>query len=159
MIGGELEFVGNGDGFWACSVRVGRGRKGQQDKTSFKKLRRGEKGTEPEGRGGRKELTYRKRDDTLGIYEPAAPPLLVDADAVDAFDRGLMQRIRGRELDGDLHRLVVDFVAGGDLFGFGVYFDDERLRVGVLCWDPFFDGYELGGDDGRGYLLIVSQCD
>lgn len=100
-------------------------------------------------------MTYRKRDDTLGNYEPATPLLLADADAVDAFDRGLMQRIRGRELDGDLHRLVVDFVAGGDLLGFGVYFDDERLRVRVLRWDPFFDGHELGGDDGRSYLSIV----
>ena len=63
-----------------------------------------------------------------------------------------MQRVGRGQPDGDLHCLVVDFVASGDLFGFGVYFDGERLRVCVLSRDPIFDSGELGGDDGRRYL-------
>lgn len=95
---------------------------------------------------------YRKRDDALSVDEPTAPPLLVDANAVDAFDRGVVQRVGRGERDGDLHRLVVDFVASGDCLGFGVDFDDERLRIGVLGRYPFRDGGELGGDDGGRYL-------
>jgi len=104
-------------------------------------------------------VSYRKRDNALRIDKPTPPPLLVDADAVDACDRGLTQRVGWWQRDGDLHRLVVDFVAGRDIFGFGVDFDDERLRVGVLGRDPVFDGGELGGDDGGGNLWsVLSVC-
>jgi len=95
---------------------------------------------------------HRKRDDALSVDEPTLPLLLVDADAFDAFDRGLVQRVGRGQPDGDLHRLVVDFVAGGDFFAFGVDFDDERLRFGVLGRDPVLYGGELGGDNGGRYL-------
>lgn len=120
---------------------------------------RKERGVDETGKRKWSEVSYRKRDDTLRIDKPAAPFLLVDADAVDALDRGLVQRVSRGQADDDLHRLVVDLVAGDDFFGLGVDFDDELLRVGVLGRDPVFNGGELGGDDGGGYLLIVCQYD
>ena len=91
--------------------------------------------------------TYGERNNALRIEEPGVPSLLVNADAVDAFYRGLVERVARGQLDGYSHHLVVDFVPGVDFLGSLIYFDGQGLGVGGLGGDPVVYSVELGGDD------------
>ena len=79
-------------------------------------------------------------NDALGRDEPAAPFLLVDADAVDAVDGGAGEWVGGGQVDGDLHCLFVDGDGGGDFAGGGGDFDVEGGVSGGLGGGPGADG-------------------
>lgn len=80
------------------------------------------------------------------------PFLFVDSDPVDGVDRGAGERVGWGKADGDLHKLVIDGDAGGDLASGGGNFDDEGWFRCGLGGGPLADSIEFRGNYFGGYL-------
>lgn len=123
---------------------------------AFRLALEGARDVAPERLEAGDERVVGEGDGALGVDEPGLPFAVVDADALDALDGGVVERVRAGQPDGDLHALVVDRVGGAELFGFGRQLDLQGWRVGgvvgVLRGEPVGDGAEGGGDDVWAYL-------
>lgn len=95
---------------------------------------------------------------TLRVHEPAAPFSFINPHTMHALDRRLTQGIHGRQADDNLHRLLVDVVAGRDFLGVlrDAHFQQGGVGVGgVLArGHPVADGREFVGDDQWGDVSL-----
>jgi hypothetical protein len=76
--------------------------------------------------------THPVGDNLLDGEQPGLPLALVDADAPDVLDLDRLQRVLGREADGNLHGLLVDNVRCRHLVDGGQDLDRQAvvLKVG-----------------------------